>query len=94
MFLAAHYCPRLVHHAVPGAGEGECGLAAQGRQPGRVRMRVSLNAVVRAPEGDEDPGVAEHDHQVREARHEGAVEVGEAQAAIVVDDRAGPCSLV
>ena len=92
MFLAAHYCPRLVHHAVPGAGEGEGGLAAQGREPGR--LRVSLDAVVRAPEGDEDPGVAEHDHQVREARHEGAVEVGEAQAAIVVDDRAGPCSLV
>ena len=41
-------------------------------------MRVSLDAAVRAPEGDEDPDVAEHDHQVREARHEGAVEVGEA----------------
>ena len=49
-----------------------------------------VHLVLDPPEGDEDAGVAEHDHQVGQAGHKGPVEVGECLSPIVIYYRAGP----
>ena len=49
-----------------------------------------VHPVLDPPEGAEDVGVAEHDHQVRQARHQGPVQVGESPPTVVINYRAGP----
>ena len=49
-----------------------------------------VHPVLDPPEGAEDAGVAEHDHQVGQARHQGPVQVGESPPTVVIYYRAGP----
>ena len=49
-----------------------------------------VHPVLDPPEGAEDAGVAEHDHQVGQARHQGPVQVGESPPTVVINYRAGP----
>ena len=51
---------------------------------------MSVHLVLDPPEGGEDAGVAEHDHQVGQAGYKGPVEVGECPPSIVINYRAGP----
>ena len=51
---------------------------------------VLVHPVLDPPKVEEDAGVAEHDHQVGQGRHQGPVHVGECPPTIVINYRTGP----